>query len=180
MAILKVASLGHPILRQVTLPVPRDHIGHPAFQQFLDDLVDTMREYDGVGIAANQVHSPLRVFAMECQGNRRYPSAPAVPLQIVINPEVEFLSAAPDTVDEWEGCLSVPGLRGEVPRRHALRMRALDRTGAPFDVTLEGFAARIVQHEIDHLNGRVYLDCMNGLQTLSYEKEYKRFHRRSG
>jgi peptide deformylase len=177
MAILKVASLGHPVLRRPAVPVEPGRILQQSFQTFLDDLVETMREYEGVGIAATQVHMGERVFAMEVDHHVRYPMEIRVPLTIVINPEIELLPTGADLVEGWEGCLSVPGLRGCVPRQRDVALRGLDRNGEPLSMNLSNLAARIVQHEVDHLNGKVYLDSMSDLKTLSFEKEYERFHR---
>src|SRR5205809_5875142 len=114
MAILKVARLGHPLLRQVAKPVPRDEIGSPEIQRLIDDMIETMREYDGAGLAANQVHTLKQIAVIEVLENERYPDAPQVPLTVVINPVVTPLSE--ELEEGWEGCLSVPAMRGPVPR----------------------------------------------------------------
>ncbi len=173
MAILKTAQLGHPILRQTAKPVPREEITTPAFQRFLDDMIETMREYDGVGLAAPQAHDSRQVAVIECHGNRRYPDQPDIPLTILINPTV--LAASEEQQEGWEGCLSVEGLRGRVPRAKTVRVWAQDRVGAERVIEAEGFLAVVIQHELDHLNGRVFLDRMRDLTTLTHLKEFERF-----
>src|SRR6058998_1778599 len=131
MAILKVARLGHPLLRQVAKPVPRDEIGSPEIQRLIDDMIETMREYDGAGLAANQVHTLQQICVIEVLGNPRYPDAPNVPLTVVINPVVTPLT---EEIEEgWEGCLSVPDMRGRVPRFTAVRLECRDRLGDKVD-----------------------------------------------
>ncbi len=170
---LPLPRLGTPVLRQKSLPVPESEINTPAFQKYIDDLIDTMRANDGVGIASVQAGIPKAVFVIEAKGNRRYPGAPDIPLQVFINPSVEILKAGDET--DWEGCLSVPGLRGQVPRAKKVRIKALSRTGAPVDIEASGFFARVIQHEWDHLQGNVYLDRMQGLQTLTFLEEFARY-----
>ena len=172
MAILKVARLGHPVLRQRAEPVDPGAVGSPEIQRFLDDMIDTMREYDGAGLAANQVHTLRQIAVIEVLGNPRYPDAPAVPLLVVINPIVTPLT---DEIEEgWEGCLSVPDMRGMVPRHTAVRLQCLDREGHPVDLIAKDFFARVIQHETDHLNGFVYLDRMRDLSTLSHIAEWNK------
>lgn len=171
--ILKIARLGHPVLRQRTKPVPPALIGRPEFQRFLDDLIETMHEYDGVGIAAPQVHVSLQVAAIEVERNPRYPRAPRVPLTLVINPRVRPTSRR--QVADWEGCLSIPDLRGQVPRSASVVVEALDRRGQPLKLKASGFFARVLQHEWDHLQGHVYMDRMRDLTTLTHLAEYSRY-----
>jgi len=136
-------------------------------------MVETMREYNGVGLAAVQVHEPLQLAVLEVADNPRYPEKPTVPLSVLINPRIEPL--AEDTEGDWEGCLSVPDMRGNVPRYAKIRVRALDHDGARLDFVASGFHARVIQHEFDHLNGKVYLDRMNDLSTLTHLQEYIRY-----
>lgn len=172
MAILKVAHLGHPVLRQKAWPVPLEAVRSPETQRFIDDMIETMREYDGAGLAANQVHALRQIAVIEVQGNPRYPEAPAIPLMVVINPVVTPLT---DEMEEgWEGCLSVPDMRGVVPRYTAVRLECLDRDGARVELTAKDFFARVIQHETDHLNGIVYLDRMRNLSTLSHIAEWQK------
>src|SRR2546427_11800595 len=131
MAILKVARLGHPVLRQVAKPVPRDEIGSPEIQRLIGDMVETMREYNGAGLAANQVHTLKQVCVIEVLGNPRYPDAPAIPLTVLVNPVLTPLTA--ETEDGWEGCLSVPDMRGRVPRFTEVRLECRDRAGEKID-----------------------------------------------
>jgi peptide deformylase len=172
MAILKVARLGHPVLREPALPVPADEIGSAAVQRLIDDMIETMREYDGAGLAANQVHVPRQIAVIEVQANPGYPDAPAIPLTVVINPVVTPLTE--ETEDGWEGCLSVPDMRGVVPRFTAVRLECHDREGRPVETTAKDFFARVIQHETDHLNGIVYLDRMPDLRTLSHTAEWNK------
>jgi peptide deformylase len=173
MAILKVSRLGHPVLRRIAELVPPELITRPEFQQFIDDMIETMREYDGVGLAAPQVHVSQQVAVLEVTKHPRYPDAPSVPLTVLINPRVTVLSET--TVDGWEGCLSIPEMRGVVPRYGELRVEALDRNGQPLDFIAKDFHARVVQHEYDHLQGKVYLDRMPSLETLTHLTEWQRY-----
>jgi peptide deformylase len=171
--ILKVARLGHPVLRTHAHKVTPEQINSPEFQRLLDDMVDTMREYNGVGLAAPQVHLPLQVAVLEVEHHPRHPDVAPVPLTFLINPEVEILER--DTVDDWEGCLSIPDLRGMVPRYRRLRVNTLGRHGEALDFVACDFHARVVQHENDHLNGEVYLDRMPNMRSLAYIAEWQRF-----
>jgi len=173
MAILKVARLGHPILRERALPLTPEEIRSPETQRFIDDMIETMREYDGAGLAGNQVHSLKRIAVIEVQANPRYPEAPEIPLTVVVNPTVTPLTE--DTEDGWEGCLSVPDMRGVVPRYTSVRLECLDRSGQPVSVIAKDFFARVIQHETDHLDGHVYLDRMRDLSTLSHIAEWQKY-----
>jgi peptide deformylase len=173
MAILKVSRLGNPVLRRTAQPVPQEAIPLPEMQRLIDDMIETMREYDGVGIAAPQVHEALQIAVIEVAGNPRYPQAPAIPLTVLINPEIVSRSAEQQT--GWEGCLSVDGLRGQVPRARQLSARWLDRTGRAVSQEVTGFFAVVIQHEVDHLLGKVFLDRMTDLSTLTHLREYERF-----
>jgi peptide deformylase len=172
MAILKVARLGHPVLRQRAEPIPPDEISSPAIQRLIDDMIETMREYDGAGLAGNQVHTLARIAVIEVLQNPRYPDAPHVPLMVVVNPIVTPLTA--EMEEGWEGCLSVPDMRGRVPRYTAVRLECHDRDGQPVDLVAKDFFARVIQHETDHLDGVVYLDRMPDLATLSYIAEWNK------
>jgi peptide deformylase len=172
MAILKVARLGHPVLRQKAEPIPVDQIRSAGVQRLIDDMVETMREYDGAGLAANQVHTLLQVAVIEVEANPRYPDAPAIPLTVVINPVVTALDD--EREDGWEGCLSVPDMRGVVSRHTAVRLQCYDREANRIDLVAKDFFARVIQHETDHLNGVVYLDRMSDLRTLSHIAEWNK------
>ena len=178
MAILKVAQLGNPVLRKQCAEITFGQLRSPEIQQLIDDMIATMREYDGVGIAAPQVHVGLRIIVMEVLANPRYPSEAKYPLTVIVNPVL--LEKGIEVVDGWEGCLSIPGLRGLVPRSYAVTVRGLDRSGENIDLPLVGFPARVVQHEIDHLDGIVFLDRMQGLSTLTFQHEFEKFHVVSG
>jgi peptide deformylase len=173
MAILKVARMGHPILRQVAEPLPREGISNPDVQRFIDDLVETMYEYDGAGLAAPQVHVSRQIVAFAVDHNPRYPDAPEIPLTILINPKVT--AAAEETEEDWEGCLSLPGLRGRVPRFTRVRVEAYDRRGGRLEFDAAGFHARVVQHECDHLSGTLYIDRMRSFESLSFLEEWTRY-----
>lgn len=171
--ILKVARLGHPVIRTPAVPVDPGQIGTPEFQRLLDDMVETMREYSGVGLAGPQVHLSLQVAVLEVDQHPRYPDMPPVPLTFLINPQVTVLDVS--TVEDWEGCLSIPEMRGTVPRFKQLRVTALGRKGESLDFVASDFHARVIQHETDHLKGEVYLDRMPNLRTLSHLAEWQRF-----
>ncbi len=171
--ILKVARLGHPAIRTPALAVDPAMITSPEFQRLLDDMVDTMREYNGVGLAAPQVHLSLQIAVLEVSHHPRYPDMPEVPLTYLINPQVSVMDSA--TMDDWEGCLSIPEMRGLVPRYKQLRVSALGRQGQQLDLVASDFHARVIQHETDHLKGEVYLDRMANLHSLSHLAEWQRF-----
>ena len=173
MAILKVARLGHPVLRQQALPVSISEIRSPDIQRLIDDMVETMREYNGAGLAAPQVHVLKQICVVEVNGNPRYPEAPSIPLTILINPVVTALTE--EMEEGWEGCLSVPDMRGMVPRFTSVRLEAYDREGQRIEGELKEFFARVVQHETDHLHGMVYLDRMRDFATLTYLAEWNRY-----
>jgi len=173
MAILKVARLGHPVLRAVAEPVPPEGIGAPAIQQLIDDMIETMIEYDGAGLAAPQVHVSQQIVVFEVDGNPRYPDAENVPLTVLINPRLTPTTAKTD--EDWEGCLSLPDLRGRVPRYTQVRVEAYDRRGRPLNYVAKGFQARVVQHECDHLLGKVFVDRMTSMQSLSFLREFLRY-----
>jgi peptide deformylase len=173
MSILKVARLGHPVLRRVTEPIPARELQSPAWQKFIDDMVETMKEYDGVGLAADQVHTSKQIAVLEVADNPRYPEKPKVPLTVLVNPKITPLTE--EMEDDWEGCLSIPDLRGKVSRYKNIRVQALDRSGRELDFIANDFHARVIQHEWDHLNGKVYLDRMRDLSTLAFLTEFARY-----
>jgi peptide deformylase len=173
LAILKVARLGHPVLRRVAEPVPQREIGRPETQRLIDDMVETMHEYVGVGLAAPQVHVSRQIAVLECESHPRYPEMPSIPLMVIINPVLTPLGE--ETAPDWEGCLSIPDFRGVTPRWTAVRLDAYDRRGDRIEVVAKDFFARVLQHETDHLNGKVYLDRMRDLSTLSHLAEWSRY-----
>lgn len=173
MAVLPIAYLGHPVLRRVAEPVDLNALTAPGdneLQTFIDDMIDTMHDEGGVGIAAPQVQRSLRIIVVEYHGNERYPEGSEIPLEVYVNPVITWTSE--ETKEFWEGCLSVKDLRGLVRRPSACTMEAHTRHGEKVVVNAEGFLAVVLQHEIDHLNGKVFLDRMDDLTQLSYEKEF--------
>ena len=173
MAILKVARLGHPVLRKATAAVSPQEIESASFQKLIDDMVETMKEYDGVGLAADQVHESKQLAVLECAENPRYPGKPNIPLTVLINPKILPLTEAME--EDWEGCLSIPDLRGKVPRYKTIRLQGWNRDGKPLEFIAEDFHARVIQHEWDHLNGKVYLDRMRDFSTLTFLAEFARY-----
>lgn len=173
MAILKVARLGHPVLRQVAEPVSPEAILSPKLQELVDDLIETMYEYDGAGLAAPQVHVSRQVVVFAVEGNPRYPEAPSIPLTVLINPKITPVGSSMD--EDWEGCLSVPDLRGKVPRYTHVNVEAFDRQGQKLRFSARDFYARVVQHECDHLFGKVFLDRMTSMESLSFVREFLRY-----
>lgn len=171
--ILKVARLGHPVVRTAAKPVLADQIRTAEFQKLLADMVDTMRDYNGVGLAAPQVHVPLRVAVLEIQPTSLRPQVEPLALTFLINPMVEVLDR--ETVDDWEGCLSIPEFRGLVPRHRQIRLTALGRNAEALEMVASDFHARVIQHEVDHLKGEVYIDRMPNLRSLAHLAEWQRY-----
>ena len=165
MAVRPVLKMGHPLLRQVARPVAE--FGNRELRELVRDMDDTMRSLDGAGLAAPQIGVSLRVVIFEVVSNPRYPDVGEVPYTVLVNPELTPLGE--ETEDGWEGCLSVPGLRGRVPRHRRLRYRGVDLDGGRIDRTVEGFHARVVQHEVDHLDGILYPMRLRSLDDLGYE-----------
>ena len=157
MALREIVRMGHPVLRAPAEPVPASAMRGAAFARLVDDMVETMRAADGVGLAAPQVGIGWRLFVYEAAGT----GGEAVPLCVAVNPVLE--PEPGDLVDDWEGCLSIPDLRGVVPRWKRVRLEAQDREGKAYSLEAEGFFARVLQHECDHLDGGVYLDRMLSL-----------------
>jgi peptide deformylase len=174
MSILKVARMGHPVLRTRAQAIERSAIKSAPVQRLIDDMMDTMAEYHGVGLAAPQVHESLRVFVVAFDPSQSEPAEdqPGEPFAI-INPEITPLGE--DIVEDWEGCLSIPDIRGRVPRLRELRLRAHDRKGERFDLRLQNFQARVIQHENDHLDGVLFFDRMRTFDTLTFLDEYSRY-----
>jgi peptide deformylase len=173
MAILKVAHLGNPVLRKIAEPVSPEAIGAPSIQQLIDDLIETMIEYDGAGLAAPQVHVSQQIVVFEVEGNPRYPDAESIPLTVLINPKITPMTQRME--EDWEGCLSVPDLRGKVPRYTQVRIEAYDRHGKKVNYVAKDFEARVAQHECDHLAGTVFLDRMKSMDSLSFMREFLRY-----
>lgn len=175
MAIRKVAQLGHPVLRANAEPIEKDAIRSPAIQNLIDDMIETKREYTGVGLAAPQVHEALQLIVVGFEDNPRYPDAERIPLRAVINPKITDFSTGME--EDWESCLSVDNLSGLVKRARQITVNGLDREGNHIEISAEGFEARVYQHEIDHLYGKVFLDRMSDLKSLSFGKEFSKFSR---
>lgn len=170
MSILKVARIAHPVLRSPAKPVPKEAFRDEHFQKLVDDMRETMYEYDGVGLAAPQVHEALRLAVIEVPGSDERARA-EVPFLVLVNPVITPLGD--ERENGWEGCLSVPDLRGVVPRWKQVKLDALDRDGKPYSLEAQDFFARVVQHECDHLDGNVYLDRMQGMRSLTFIKEFE-------
>ena len=173
MSILKVARIGHPVVRAAAEPLTKRAFRDPSFQKLIDDMRETLYEYEGVGLAAPQVHEGLRLAVIEVPGSDER-SAAEVPFMVLANPVVTPLGEEQEP--GWEGCLSVPDLRGLVPRHKRVRLEALDRQGKPYSLEAQDFFARVIQHECDHLDGRVYLDRMRDMRTLTFIKEFEQQH----
>jgi peptide deformylase len=170
MSILKVARMGHPVLRKTARALDPTEIRTAPFQKLIDDMMETMAEYHGVGLAAPQVHEDVRLFvaALDAAGG----DEPAEPIA-VINPEIAVVGN--EIVEAWEGCLSIPDIRGRVPRAREIRVRAFDRRGDRIELRAQNFAARIIQHETDHLDGVLFFDRMRTFQSLTFLEEYSRY-----
>lgn len=174
MAIRKIATLGHPVLREVARKLTREELASPKVQSFIDDLVETMHDANGAGLAANQVYEPVRICAIEVRNNPRYPYKPNFPLTILVNPEVT--PTTDDTFLNYEGCLSVPNLRGEVRRFTGVHVKAWDRQGNDVELDVKGLTAGTFQHEVDHLDGKVFLDRVEDTRSLATWADFERHH----
>lgn len=179
MSILKIARMGHPVLRAKARPLHPSEIRTPKIQQLIDDMFETMKEYQGVGLAAPQVHESVRLFVAgfppppEGDEDDEDDEETHVPLMALINPEITPL--AKESVEDWEGCLSIPDIRGRVPRARQITVRAFDRNGKKIEIQASGFTARVIQHETDHLDGVLFFDRMKTLQSLTFIEEFGRY-----
>jgi peptide deformylase len=176
MAIRKIAQIGHPVLRQIARDVSGEELASPEIQTFIDDLVETMRDADGAGLAAIQIYEPIRICAIEVRDNPRYPYKPRIPLTILVNPVLTPVDS--ELFDNNEGCLSVPNLRGMVKRPVHLHVKAWDRRGNAIDEVVHGLKAGTYQHEVDHLNGTIFVDRADPT-TFSTWTEFDRFHKKA-
>lgn len=167
MALLTVIKLGHPVLRQQALPIDLSEINKATFQQLVDDMFETMYDEPGIGLAAPQVGRSQQLVVMDCPGEGGFPAT------ALINPHIAFYG--PEQTESWEGCLSVDGLRGKVTRPSLVRIQALDRHGTPLDFEATGLYAVCIQHELDHLIGKVFLDRMTDMSTLTQLEEFEKF-----
>lgn len=172
MSILKVARMGHPVLRQRTRPVDKHEIRTDAFQKLIDDMIETMEEYSGVGLAAPQIHESKRLFVAVLDADGQGDGDPIA----LINPEITVLSGA--LIDGWEGCLSIPDIRGRVPRSPHISVSALNREGKRIEIEARDFPARVIQHETDHLDGVLFFDRMRTFESLTFMEEFSRYHGR--
>jgi peptide deformylase len=171
--------MGHPVLRKKVKPVAPADITSAPIQRLIDDMLQTMLEYHGVGLAGPQVHEELRLFVAQVvtdhddeaeeEGTAREPEVIAL-----INPEITPVGRHVE--EDWEGCLSIPDLRGLVPRHRDIKVKAHDRSGKPIEIQASGYMARIIQHETDHLDGVLFVDRMKSMESLSFLDEYARYH----
>ena len=175
MTVRDIVTVGHPVLRERARDVAPDELASPEIQRFIDDLIDTMRHANGAGLAANQVGEPIRIAAIEVNDNPRYPYKPRIPLTVVVNPVIEPVDD--ELVEINEGCLSVPNLRGNVLRHVTVRLRYLDRDGVAHDEIKRGLTAGTFQHELDHLDGVLFLDRVTDPTTFTTWEQFERFHR---
>src|SRR5262245_20645968 len=170
MSILKVARMGHPVLRTRARPLERAEIKSPAIQTLIDDMIETMAEYHGVGLAAPQIHEAVRLFVAALDVDEEGQAGAPV---VLINPEIAPIGTA--TVEDWEGCLSIPDIRGRVPRAREIKVRGYDRDGERVEIHAREFGARVIQHETDHLDGILFVDRMQSFESLTFLDEYSRY-----
>jgi peptide deformylase len=175
-SVREITTIGDPVLATPAREIDPDELAAPETQRLIDDLVETKRAFDGAGLAANQVGVPVRIAVVEVEpGNPRYPYKPPFPLTVLVNPTLEPLG---DNVAEInEGCLSVPDLRGDVPRHLAVRARYLDRDGVEREQDVRGLSAGTFQHEVDHLDGILFVERVADRKSLSTWEQFER-HRR--
>ncbi len=175
MAVRQILTVGHPLLRERAAEVDPADIAGAEVQRVIEDLIDTMRHANGAGIAANQIGELVRVATIEVNQNPRYPYKPPIPLTIVINPVIEFLDD--ELVEINEGCLSVPNMRGNVFRHVNIKLSYLDRNGEPHSYVKRGLTAGTFQHELDHLDGLLFLDRVADTRTLTTWEQFETWHR---
>ncbi|HEY7291314.1 MAG TPA: peptide deformylase [Vicinamibacterales bacterium] len=174
MSILKVARMGHPVLRAKARPLEKADLRSAAIQQLIDDMLETMAEYHGVGLAAPQVHESVRIFVADLHHHDEDEddSHDHDPIAI-INPEIQIVGS--DVVEDWEGCLSIPDIRGRVPRPREIKVRAFNRKGERIELSAHDFPARVILHETDHLDGVLFFDRMRAFDSLTFLDEYARY-----
>jgi peptide deformylase len=173
MSILKVARMGHPVLRAKARPIEAAEIRSAALQQLIDDMFETMAEYQGVGLAAPQIHKSVRLFVAGFADADDSEEGSEVPQMALINPEITIVGR--ETAEDWEGCLSIPDVRGRVPRARQIVVRAYDRNGKRVEMKAANFTARVIQHETDHLDGVLFFDRMKSLDSLTFLEEFGRY-----
>ena len=172
MSVRQLATVGDPVLRERAVEIAVDALGTPQVQQLIDDLIETMRAAGGAGLAASQVSEAKRVAVIEVDDNPRYPYKPPIPLTVIVNPTIEPLSA--DMLLINEGCLSVPDLRGDLERFLDVRVRYLNRHGEPQELVARGLTAGTFQHEVDHLDGVLFLDRVSDPRSFSTWEQFER------
>ncbi len=175
MAVLEIATAGDPVLRRVARQLSPEELRTPEIQGLIDDMIETMRAAGGAGLAAPQVSRDVAIAVIEVDDNPRYPYKPPIPLTVIVNPVLAPIGEA--TVEINEGCLSVPGLRGVLPRFLEVELSALDRDGTPHTEIRRGLTAGTFQHEIDHLNGILFMDRVRDPTTFMTWDAFARFHR---
>lgn len=175
MSAREIVTVGDPVLRERARELDPEELRSPAIQALIDEMIETMRATGGAGLAANQIGELVRIAVIEVDDNSRYPYKPPIPLTVIVNPEIERLG--PETVAINEGCLSVPDLRGEVSRSLEIRVRYLDRDGIAHDEVKRGLTAGTFQHELDHLDGVLFLDRVIDPRTFMTWEQFDRFHR---
>lgn len=175
MTLLKIAQIGHPVLRQRARELSQEELKSPETQSFIDNLIETMRDANGAGLAAIQVYQPVRIVVIEVHDNPRYPYKPNIPLTILVNPVLRPRSN--EMFDNFEGCLSVPNLRGIVQRHVELEVSGWDRHGNHYTQEWRGISAGTFQHEVDHLDGKLFLDRVTDTASLCTITEFERYHR---
>lgn len=174
MAIRKIVRMGHPVLRQPARPLTGEEVGSEGIRALIGDMVDTLHDYGGIGLAAPQIGESLRLAIIEITDTAsRYGEIPTMPLRVFINPTIEVVD--PAARGYWEGCLSVPGLRGFVERPQHVRVTYTDADGNPGALELTGFLATVFQHELDHLDGTLYIDRLADSRLLAFEEEFVRY-----
>ena len=174
MAIRRILRMGHPLLREVARPLRSEEIGTPEMERLIADMVDTLHDYGGIGLAAPQIGESVRLALIEIPGGAtRYGDLVPMSLSVFINPVIEVVD--PAIAGYWEGCLSVPGWRGFVERPQHVRINYLSESGEAKSLELKGFAATVFQHEFDHLDGKLYIDRITDTRLLAFEQEYERY-----
>jgi len=174
LAVRKIIRMGHPVLRTPAEAIDPDAIGSEALERLIVDMIDTLHDYGGIGLAAPQIGEPIRLAIIEIpEDGSRYGQIPGMPLSVFINPVITVLN--PETAGFWEGCLSIPGLRGFVERPQLIRVDYLDHTGEMRSLELSGFLATVFQHEFDHLDGKLYIDRIGDTRLLAFEEEFARY-----
>ncbi len=174
MAVRKIIRMGHPTLRQVARSLSDSEIASAELHRLIQDMIDTLHDYGGIGLAAPQINESVRLAIVEIAGGpTRYGELPELPLRVFVNPQIDIVDPTPE--GNWEACLSVPGLRGFVERPQHIVVRATNPDGEPFELELKGFAATVFQHEFDHLDGKLYIDHITDTTKFAFEEEFGRY-----